>query len=80
MLTTEEALELMTVEQMMMTRKRQVALRLSEGSLSEDKENKLDAEFWALNHLLNKEADLKGHHLQDLKHAIKTGKSPAEAE
>ena len=53
MLTTEEALELMTVEQMMMTRKRQVSFELEEHGLSPEKEKDLGAEYWALQNMIN---------------------------
>ena len=73
MLTTEEALEYMTVEQMMMTRQRQA---LIERESAKEAKQRLDAEYWALEHLILSDEELDEEQLQDLKTAIINNEPP----
>ena len=76
MLTTEEALEYMTLEQMAMTRQRQISFEVDQ--ILENKK-KLDAEYWGLEHyIISGTEGLSSDQIEELKHAIKTEKSILE--
>jgi len=75
LITTEEAIERMTVEQMMLTRLRQTRFEELEAE-DEYKADKLRAEKDILGWLLKEQELLQGEQLGELKQAIKTGEPP----
>ena len=76
MITTEEALELMTVHQMAMTRQRQISFEVDQ--ILENK-RKLDTEYWGLEHyIISGTEELNSDQIEEFKHSIKTGESLAE--